>query len=102
MEMHVRFMYESGQRFLYAGDDGLWLFINDRLVLDLGRCGEVSQTSLKSVLLDTLNLTAGQYYNLDLFSWERQSYGCRIRMVTNIPLVDLTKARRNFTRKKIL
>ena len=35
-ELHSNFMYQSGQSFSFAGDDDLWVYINNELAIDLG------------------------------------------------------------------
>jgi fibro-slime domain-containing protein len=71
------FTYSSGQVFSFSGDDDVWVYINDRLVIDLGGLhvpiGE--SVTLNSATLDTggtnLNLVPGQVYSLDMFHAER-------------------------------
>lgn len=77
MELHSAFTYKAGQSFSFTGDDDLWLFINDTLVVDLG--GVHSAVS-GSVDLDTLGLTVGQDYAFDLFFAERHLTASNFKM----------------------
>merc|ERR1719346_530277 len=64
LEMHHVFKYHGGEVFKFRGDDDLWVFINDELVIDLGGTHVALE---KSVNLDDLNLEKEKTYTLDLF-----------------------------------
>lgn len=81
MELHNEFTYRPGQVFDFRGDDDVWVFINNKLVVDLGG---VHGPAAASVNLDTLGLTAGKIYTLDLFFAERHTTGSNFRMTTDI------------------
>ncbi|MEM8642405.1 MAG: fibro-slime domain-containing protein [Cyanobacteria bacterium P01_G01_bin.54] len=90
-ELHSQFTYQGGESFTFAGDDDLWVFINDRLVIDLGG---IHTTLTESVNLDTIansiGITPGNDYSLSLFFAERQTSGSRFRIDTSIILEEPT------------
>ncbi|MHB8472655.1 MAG: fibro-slime domain-containing protein [Gammaproteobacteria bacterium] len=80
-EIHTKFDYASGQTFSFSGDDDVFVFINGQKVIDLGG---VHGGETASVNLDTLGLTAGNNYNLDVFFAERHTSGSDFRIDTSI------------------
>ena len=81
LELHSQFTYETGQTFQFTGDDDVFVFIDDQLVIDLGG---VHPAESASVNLDTLGLTAGDTYNFDLFFAERHTTESNFRVDTSI------------------
>ncbi len=80
-ELHNQFTYEPGQFFTFSGDDDVFVFINDQLVVDLGG---VHTTQSASINLDTLGLTPGQTYNFDFFFAERHTTQSNFTITTSI------------------
>ncbi|UBF26501.1 fibro-slime domain-containing protein [Kovacikia minuta CCNUW1] len=83
LETHTEFTYQRGQTFEFRGDDDLWVYINGKLVIDLGG---VHEALTQKVNLDTLGLTEGQTYPLDLFYAERRTTKANFRVETSIVL----------------
>jgi fibro-slime domain-containing protein len=85
LETHTAFVYRGGEVFTFAGDDDVWVFIADQLVIDLGGL-HASETA--SVKLDQeqarLGLIVGQKYPLDLFFAERHKIDSNFIVNTTI------------------
>ncbi len=84
-EIHTAFQYQGGETFSFTGDDDVWVFINNQLVIDLGGV-HVAETA--SVALDTLGLTPGQVYPFDMFQTERHTTQSNFRADTNLTFVN--------------
>ena len=82
-ELHTDFTYQTGQNFSFTGDDDLWVYINKNLVIDLGG---VHGAATQSVNLDSLGLSVGQDYDLDLFFAERHTTASTFNIQTSIAL----------------
>jgi len=82
-ELHSQFTYVGGEVFSFAGDDDLWVFIDDQLAIDIGG---VHPVRYGSVSLDTLGLTVGDTYDFDLFFAERHTVKSNFRIDTSMVL----------------
>lgn len=82
-ELNTRFTYQAGQTFSFTGDDDVFVYINDRLVINLGG---IHPAQSGSVNLDTLGLTAGSNYTLDIFFAERHTVASNFNFTTSIEL----------------
>jgi len=76
-ELHAQFTYQPGQEFRFQGDDGVWVFINDELVVDIGG---VNGAANRGVRLDSLGLSDGETYRFDLFGAERHTNNSKLKI----------------------
>jgi fibro-slime domain-containing protein len=96
MEMKRSFTKTSGLRFNFSGDDDVWLFINNTLVMDLGGRHPILADT---VYVDDLGLQDKTVYNFDFFYCERHSPGSNIHIETNMLVyVPMTTDKRRWKR----
>lgn len=90
MKVQAKFEYVPGQYFDFYGDDDVWVFINNRLAVDIG--GQHRQVA-GAVNLDTIGQTnpaekliPGNTYDFHIFYVERHTSSSNFRMRTSIDL----------------
>ncbi|MCB9495734.1 MAG: fibro-slime domain-containing protein [Fibrobacteria bacterium] len=83
LESHGDFEYRKGQVFKFSGDDDVWFFINNRLVVDLGG---IHGAASDSVQLDSLGLVEDATYPFDFFFCERDPQGSDMMIRTTMNL----------------
>lgn len=83
VELHATFTWTAGAgRFLEVrGDDDLWVFVNDELVIDLGG---VHRAKSQFVDLERLGLADGATCRLDIFFADRHRMHSKLGLVTNV------------------
>ena len=97
MEMHLQFVYHQGANldFDFSGDDDIWVFINNRLAVDLGG---LNNNASDTLFLDhpktDLGLVDGNMYMMDIFYAEREPIGANFRIKTSLDIQNAGTAAR--------
>jgi len=96
-ESHAQFMYDPEQEFFFRGDDDIWVFINNKLVIDLGGTHLAAPGAVE---LNTLGLTEGEIYPIDIFFCDRRAGMSNIRISTNMYVSQKSNFYNNSTKNK--
>ena len=88
-ELHMTFKYNGGEVFSFRGDDDVFVFVNNKLAIDLGG---VHGALEKTLDLDSdaarLGITKGSEYPIDFFHAERHTSQSNFRIETTLAFTN--------------
>jgi fibro-slime domain-containing protein len=91
-ELDTQFTYQGTEFFNFVGDDDVFVYINDKLAVDLGGVhgAEGAFVDLTDpATVAALNLTIGQTYDMHLFTAERRTTQSDVMIQTSLVLANV-------------
>ena len=87
VELHTKFNYKGNESFTFSGDDDVFVFINRKLVINIGGIhGALTKGVNLPEVAAAIGLVVGQNYPLDFFQAERHVVQSNLRIDTTLEL----------------
>ena len=85
-ESHANFTYRAGMQFMFRGDDDIWVYIDNKLAVDLGgtHLAAPGFVNLDEFAGASGALVAGNTYDIDIFFCDRRTDMSNVRIKTNM------------------
>ncbi len=88
-ESHANFRFKKGLKFNFRGDDDIWVFINNKLAVDLGgtHLAAPGYVDLDKFMPDG---EVGKSYDIDIYFCDRRTTMSNVRIKTNMFIEQTT------------
>ena len=85
-ESHAKFTHKPGLRFSFRGDDDIWVFVDNKLAVDLGGTHLAAPGYVDLDRFEGLSgkLIVGNQYDIDIFFCDRRTTMSNVRIKTNM------------------
>lgn len=91
-ESHANFVFSKGLNFSFRGDDDIWVFIDNKLAVDLGgtHLAAPGYVKLDNFVGKSGALVEGKTYDIDIFFCDRRTTMSNVRIKTNMYIQQKT------------